>query len=314
MGRTESAQICKRNSGKSIEIFSVFTIFDQKEIMYDDNKMPPIYIVSGGKGVAGHTIVETMLIQYPDNKIPIIMEPEVLTAERVEEITNRVAETRGAVVHTMVDHKIRRLVVEACEHKNIPHFDLVGGLAEYLDQTLDIRPVEQPGLFRLRNIEYFRRVRAIEFTMAHDDGQNVSKIENADVVLTGVSRTGKTPLSIYLAMFGWKVANVPIVPGIPPPESLFTVDPRRVFGLDISIIYLIAQRANRVIRMNMSDDSDYIDRRKVRDELDYAKRTFLKGGFTILNVTNKPIEYTANQVVTMVTDRFGADKWQRDEV
>ena len=150
--------------------------------------------------------------------------------------------------------------------------------------------------------------------MAHDDGQNVSKIENADVVLAGVSRTGKTPLSIYLAMFGWKVANVPIVPGVPPPESLFTIDPRRVFGLDISIIFLIAQRANRVHRMNMAEDSDYIDRRKVRDELDLAKRIFQKGGFTILNVTNKPIEYTANQVVTMVTDRFGADKWQRNEV
>jgi regulator of PEP synthase PpsR (kinase-PPPase family) len=282
--------------------------------MPEDKKMPPIYVVSGGKGVAGHTIVETMLIQYPDNKIPIIMEPEVLTADRVEEITNKVVETKGAIVHTMVDHKMRRVVTEACDRKNIPHFDLVGGLADYLDQTLDIRPVDQPGLFRLRNIEYFRRVRAIEFTMAHDDGQNASKIENADVILAGVSRTGKTPLSIYLAMFGWKVANVPIVPGIDPPDSLFKVDPRRVFGLDISIIYLIAQRANRINRINMSQESDYVDRRKVRSELDYAKKLFETGNFTTLNVTNKPIEYTANQIVTLVTDRFGADKWQRDEV
>jgi regulator of PEP synthase PpsR (kinase-PPPase family) len=282
--------------------------------MDENTKMPPIYVVSGGKGVAGHTIVETMLIQYPDNKIPIIMEPEVLTAERVEDITNQVVETKGAVVHTMVNHQMRRVVTEACDRKNIPHFDLVGGLADYLDQTLDIRPVEQPGLFRLRNIEYFRRVRAIEFTMAHDDGQNASKIENADVVLAGVSRAGKTPLSIYLAMFGWKVANVPIVPGIPPPDSLFKIDPKRVFGLDISIIYLIAQRANRANRINMSQDSDYVDRRKVRAELDYAKGLFNKGGFTVINVTNKPIEFTANQIVTKVTDRFGADKWQKDEV
>jgi hypothetical protein len=282
--------------------------------MDDNSKMPPIYVVSGGKGVAGHTIVETMLIQYPDNKIPIVMEPEVLTVERVEEITDRVVESRGAVVHTMVDHKMRRVVIEACERKKIPHFDLVGGLSDYLDKTLDIRPADQPGLFRLRNIEYFRRVRAIEFTMAHDDGQNVNKIENADIILAGVSRTGKTPLSIYLAMFGWKVANVPIVPGIRTPESLFKVDPKRVFGLDISIIYLIAQRANRVNRINMSLETDYIDRRKVRQELDYAKKIFTAGEFTVLNVTNKPIEYTANQIITMVTDRFGADKWQRDEV
>lgn len=281
--------------------------------MQENNSMPPIYIVSGGKGLAGQNIVEIMLIQYPDNKIPIITEPEVQSEERVEEITENVLRTKGAIVHTMVSHKMRKCVVDACERKGIPHFDLVGGLSDYLDKTLDIRPVEQPGLFRLKNIEYFRRIKAIEFTVAHDDGQNYEKIEKADIVLAGVSRTGKTPLSIYLAMFGWKVANVPIVPGIEPPETLFNVDPRRVFGLDISIIYLIAQRANRVKMMNYGDDTDYVDRRKVREELDYAHRIFSKGGFTTLDVTNKPIEYSANRITTLLTDRFGPDKWQVDD-
>lgn len=282
--------------------------------MEESKRMPPIYIVSGGKGIAGHTIVETMLIQYPDNKIPVIMEPEVITNEQIEKITNKVVETKGAVVHTMVDHIMRKKLKEACDKKNIPHFDLVGGLFDYLDKTLDIRPVDQPGLFRLRNIAYFRRVRAIEFTLAHDDGQNFNKIENADIILTGVSRTGKTPLSIYLAMFGWKVANVPIIPGMEPPDSLFEVDSKRVFGLDISIIYLVAQRKSRVTRFNMAQDTDYINRRKVRAELDYAMSLFNKGGFTVVNVSNKPIEYSANLVITMLTDRFGSDKWQKDEV
>lgn len=276
--------------------------------------MPPIYVVSGGKGVAGHTIVETMLIQYPDNKIPIIVEPEVVTDFQVEEITNKVLQTGGAIAHTMVDHKMRKVVIEACERKQIPHFDLVGEISDYLDKTLDIRPVNQPGLYRLRNIEYFRRIRAIEFTMAHDDGQNAEKIRNADIILTGVSRTGKTPLSIYLAMFGWKVANVPLVPGIEAPPSLFEADARRVFGLDISIVYLVAQRKSRVAKYGMSPDADYINRRKVRDELDNAMRIFEQGHFTVIDVSNKPIETTANQITTLVTERFGADKWQRDEV
>jgi regulator of PEP synthase PpsR (kinase-PPPase family) len=141
-----------------------------KKIHGQKYQQAPIYVVSGGKGVMGHTILETMLIQYPDNKIPIIMESEVRTAERIEECTNRVVETKGAVVLNMVNHKMRRFIPEACDLKNIPHFDLVGGLADYLGQTLHIRPVDQPGLFRHRNIEYFRRVRAIEFTMAHNDG------------------------------------------------------------------------------------------------------------------------------------------------
>lgn len=282
--------------------------------MEENNNMPPIYVVSGGKGVAGHTIVETMLIQYPDNKIPVIVEPEILTQEQVDNVTDKVVAENGAIAHTMVNHEMRQILIEACNMKNIPHFDLVGGLSDYLDKTLDIRPVEQPGLFRLRNIEYFRRVRAIEFTMAHDDGQQADKIKNADIILTGVSRAGKTPLSIYMAMFGWKVANVPIVSGIEPPSSLFEVDPKRVFGLDISIVFLIAQRSSRLVKMGIQEDSDYVNRRKVRDELDYAKRICEKGGFTLMNVSNKPIEYSANRIITMVTDRFGADKWQRDEV
>ena len=282
--------------------------------MEERKNMPPIYVVSGGKGVAGHTIVETMLIQYPDNKIPVIVEPEVLTQKQVEDITDKVALVNGAIAHTMVDHGMRKFLKETCLQKNIPHFDLIGGLSDYLDQTLDIRPVDQPGLFRLRNIEYFRRVRAIEFTMAHDDGQQADKIKNADIILTGVSRTGKTPLSIYMAMFGWKVANVPIVHGIEPPASLYEVDPQRVFSLDISIIFLIAQRSNRLHRMGVQDESDYVNRRKVRDELDYAKSICDKGGFTLIKVSNKPIEYSANKIITKVTDRFGADKWQRDEV
>ena len=282
--------------------------------MEENKRMPPIYIVSGGKGVAGHTIVETMLIQYPDNRIPLIMEPEIRTDEQVEEITNKAVESKGAVVHTMVDHHMRKKLTDACNQKNIPHFDLVGGLFDYLDKTLDIRPIDQPGLFRLRNIEYFRRVRAIEFTMAHDDGQNYDKIENADIILAGVSRTGKTPLSIYLAMFGWKVANVPLIYGIDPPESLFNVDPKRVFGLNISTIFLVAQRKSRVTRINMPEDTDYTNRRKVREELDFAMRIFNKGEFSVLNVSNKPIEHSANLIITMITERFGADKWQRDEV
>jgi len=147
----------------------------------------------------------------------------------------------------MVDPEVRKLLVDECDEKKVKHFDLAGDLSDYLSGLLQARPISKPGLYRLQNIEYFQRIEAIEFTMKHDDGQHSDKIENADIILTGVSRTGKTPLSVYLAMFGWKVANVPLVPGIEPPESLFKVDKNRVFGLNISVRYLIAQRGNRLI-------------------------------------------------------------------
>jgi regulator of PEP synthase PpsR (kinase-PPPase family) len=164
----------------------------------------------------------------------------------------------------------------------------------------------------LRNIAYFKRVEAIDFTLKVDDGQNPEKIGQADIVLTGVSRTGKTPLSVYLAMFGWKVANVPIVSGIEPPEELFKADPGRVFGLNISPVYLIAQRANRVKSLHMDLDSDYINKRKVADELDYARRIFERGGFTEIQITNKPIESSANEILTILTSRFEQEKWKKD--
>ncbi len=167
-------------------------------------------------------------------------------------------------------------------------------------------------MYRLSQLAYFQRVEAIDFTLKLDDGQNVEKIAQADIVLTGVSRTGKTPLSVYLAMFGWKVANVPIVYGIEPPKELFEIDPQRVFGLNISSVYLISQRASRIKNLPIGEDSSYVDRRKVTEEIAFAERIFQKGGFTEIQITNKPIESSANEILTILTDRFSQNDWKKN--
>jgi [pyruvate, water dikinase]-phosphate phosphotransferase / [pyruvate, water dikinase] kinase len=272
---------------------------------------PPIYVVSGGKGLAGDAVVQSILIQFPNNKVPVIISPNVLSAEKVDEVVNKVITTGGVIVHTMVDPVMRELLIHVCNEKGVTHFDLAGNLSDYLSGLLKIKPISKPGLYRMSHIEYFQRVEAIEFTLKHDDGQNADKIFNADIILTGVSRTGKTPLSVYLAMFGWKVANVPLVPGIPPPDALFKVDKERVFGLTISVQYLIAQRGNRMRNLKMAHDTDYIEPRKVRQELEYAESICNKAGFTIFDITNKPIESSANEILTLITDRFGRDNWKK---
>lgn len=272
---------------------------------------PPIYVVSGGKGLAGDAVVQSVLIQFPNNMVPVYIKPDVLNMEKVNEVVDLAVCSGGVVVHTMVDPEVRKVLIQACNEKNIRHFNLVGELSDYLSDLLKQPPISKPGLYRLQNIEYFQRVEAIEFTVNHDDGQHADKIENADIILTGVSRTGKTPLSIYLAMFGWKVANVPLVPGIDPPESLFKVDKNRVFALDISVRYLIAQRGNRMKGLNISETTDYVEPQMVRRELDYAESIFRKGGFTVINITNKPIESSANEILTLLTERFGRDNWKK---
>ena len=278
-----------------------------------EGKAPPVYIVSGGKGLAGDAVVQSVLIQFPNNKVPVIIVPDVLNQEKIDEVISKVLVTKGVIVHTMVDPDVRKMLIESCVRSLVTHFDLVGDLSDYLSELLNTKPISKPGLYRLSNIAYFRRVEAIDFTLKTDDGQNPDNVIKADIVLTGVSRTGKTPLSIYLAMFGWKVANVPLVPGIDPPITLFKADPERVFGLNISPAYLIAQRANRVKSLHMDENADYINTRKVGEELAFARRIFQRGGFTEIMITNKPIESSANEILNILTSRLDREKWKKEE-
>jgi len=276
-------------------------------------KISPIYIVSGGKGLAGDAVVQSVLIQFPNNKIPVIIVPDILNQQKIDEVISKALATGGAIVHTMVDPDARKMLIDSCVKRGVNHFDLVGDLSDYLSNLLNTKPISKPGLYRLSNIAYFQRVEAIDFTLKVDDSQNPERISQADIVLTGVSRTGKTPLSVYLAMFGWKVANVPLIPGIEPPVELFKADPSRVFGLNISSIYLISQRANRVKSLHMDIDTDYINTKKVGEELTYARRIFEKGGFTEIQITNKPIESSANEILNLLTSRFDRDMWKKNE-
>ncbi len=166
------------------------------------NTCPPIFVVSGGKGLSGTNVVRSVLIQFPDYKCPVKVVPGVNSKKIILETVEKAKTRKGVIVHTMVDPVMRMEVIKACEEHEVPNFDIVGGLSDYLSESLGTQPLSKPGLYRLSNIEYFRRVEAIEFTIKHDDGLNVHRLSKADIILTGVSRTGKTPLSIYLCSGG----------------------------------------------------------------------------------------------------------------
>ncbi len=276
--------------------------------MQEEKNLPPVYIVSGGKGVAGHVMVQSTLIQFPDNKVPVQVVTDVITEEKLLETIEKVIHTGGIVVHTMVDTDMRARLIKLCRDRNVREIDMMGELSDYISNLIKKEPVRIPGLYRKVNQEYFDRISSIEFTLAHDDGLNPDKINNADVVLTGVSRAGKTPLSVYMAMFGWKVANIPIVKGMEPPEELFKIDAGRVFGLTLSLSTLITQRSKRLARMgNVSLDS-YVEPHDVREEIDYAESIFRKGGFTVIDVTDKPIESSSNEIIAFIMQRYPQNK------
>jgi len=263
-----------------------------------------IYVFSGGKGLPTHSIVKSILVQFPENKIPVKIMPDIRTMRDLEKGIREVWENGGFVVHSMVEREMRERLISRCREYGIREFDLVGNLFIYLSSILKQEPLNEPGLFRKMNLEYIDRIEAIEYTISSDDGLNPKSIHEADIVLTGISRTGKTPTSMYMAMLGWKVANVPLVQGIEPPEDLFLVDPNRVFGLDISTNRLVTHRKKRLSDFGYDETTSYIDPRTIRNELDYATSVFRRGGFSVIKVTNKPIESVANEIIEILTLRF----------
>lgn len=267
-------------------------------------KAEPVYVVSGGKGLAGNNMVHSLLIQYPNNNVPVIIVPQVSEEKQLVELVQKVKNEGGLITHTLVNRELRNKLRNLCEENGVKHIDFMGELADYLDEHLDIPSLQSPGLYREINQQYFDRIDAIEFTLNHDDGLSPEKLKNAEIILTGVSRSGKTPLSVYLAMYGWKVANIPLVHGIDPPKELFEIDPQRVFGLSISPGNLISHRIKRLRSLNNTENSSYVDERLVMQEIRNANFIFEKGKFTVINVSNKPVETSANEILNMMANRF----------
>jgi [pyruvate, water dikinase]-phosphate phosphotransferase / [pyruvate, water dikinase] kinase len=267
----------------------------------------PIFIVSGGKGIAGHTMVHSLLIQYPNNNVPVNVIPDIQSPDKIDEVVNQAKKTNAIIVHSMVSSSLRKMLINRCHEEGVKEIDNMGPLADYLENELGLVSISVPGLYRRINAQYFDRIEAIEYTMNHDDGLDTNHLQNAEIILTGVSRAGKTPLSVYMSMFGWKVANVPLIINIDPPGQLFEVDPRRVFGLRISPEQLIPLRTQRMKNQRMVGNNGYIDEDEVQAEVRFANRIFERGGFTVINVANKPIETTANEIIGMISERFNYD-------
>lgn len=265
---------------------------------------PSIYIVTGGHGFTGNFIVQSVLAQFPRNRIDIVLKEDVNSIKKMEKAVREGIDAGAIIVHTLVDQGMRERLKKLCLENNCRNIDLMGDLIDIISEDLGEEPLNQPGLFRKANTEYFDRLESIDFTIRHDDGLNIENIRNADIVLTGVSRTGKTPLSMYLAMLGWKVANVPIIRGFTPNPVLFEVDSLRVFGLKISTTQLLTHRKKRLHLYDKLSETDYINPRKIREELEYARSVFLRGNFTVVDVSNKAIESIANDILRHLTKRF----------
>jgi len=273
---------------------------------------PPIYILSGGTGSSGRQIVETALAQFPAFRAPVVLRKHVRTLEQAEAVVMEAKSDGGAVVHTLVDGSLRKSVIRLGRKHGVATIDLMGPLLAQLAGRAGAEPVGQPGLYRELREEYFGRVEAVDFAVSHDDGCGLDDLPAADVVILGVSRCGKTPLSMYLATLGWKAANIPIVNGIAPPDVLRRVDRRKVVGLTIGHPRLLEHRKKREKLLGDVGATSYAAPSAVFEELEFAKKLYRDGGYFVVDVTDKPVEMIADEVAGLIAP--GPDKGQRRTV
>lgn len=213
----------------------------------------------------------------------------------------------GLVLFTLVNSNIRRELERKCRRRGINAVSVLDPVVDALSALLGQEAKARPGRQHALDAAYFARVDAIQFTIAHDDGVGSDNWEEADIVLAGVSRTSKTPTSIYLANRGFKVANIPLVPESPPPPILFKLKHPLVVGLTANPDRLIQIRRNRLLSLNQAPETDYVDLGKVNGELAYARRLFADNGWPTIDVTRRSIEETAAAIVKLCSDRSEAD-------
>lgn len=267
----------------------------------------PIYVVSGGTGTSGGLLTRTALAQFQDANNPVVPVPEVRRVEQFEEIIAQAVETDGAIVHTLVDNDLRTDFSNLSREHNVAALDLIGPLLLHLTRFLGQEPLGQPGLYRQQREDHVRRMQAFEFALEHDDGMRTHELGQAEIVLVGVSRVGKTSLNMYLAMQGWKAANVPLIKDIPPPPALFDIDPRRVVGLTVEPAQLGIFRRHRQRSLGLPPNTPYTDPAEHYAELEFSRQTFRRGRFALVDVTDMPIEESAQVIIARVTRRLESD-------
>jgi len=263
-----------------------------------------VYVISDATGETAERMVRAALLQFSDSPAALRLYTRVRLEDEMRTIVDRARDRRALVVFTVVSNTHRELLRRLCDEAGVEAVDLIGALMAKLGQYLSARPRGVPGLLHTITDDYFRRIEAVEFTVKNDDGREPRALPKADIVLVGISRTSKTPLSTYLAQKGYKVANVPLVLGIPAPEELALVDEERVFGLTIRIEELLRIRQTRLQHLGMPPDTSYAQREHIAAELAYAQQVFRQHpGWPVIDITGKAIEETAANVIRIIKDR-----------
>ncbi|PKR79019.1 phosphoenolpyruvate synthase regulatory protein [Halalkalibacillus sediminis] len=258
------------------------------------------YVISDSVGETAELLVKAAISQFTidDSKIQRI--PYVNDEQTMVEAFEQAEANEGLIAFTLVKPEFRQKMFELSDRFNVPTVDVLGPLLDKLEGHLEEKPKMEPGLVHKLDEDYYKRVEAIEFAVKYDDGRDAKGILKADLVLIGVSRTSKTPLSQFLAHKRIKVANVPIVPEVEPPEELYQVDPGKCIGLKINSDKLTHIRTERLKALGLDGSANYAKADRIQEEIDYFNRVVDKIGCRTIDVSNKAVEETANVIRHMI--------------
>jgi regulator of PEP synthase PpsR (kinase-PPPase family) len=276
----------------------------------DKKNNPIIFTLSDGTGETALSIVKAALAQFEGSSISVKRFNKIRTRESLESVLLDAVSNNAIVIATLVDHELRVYLMSRGVQLGVKMVDVLFPVLDSIASQLNQKPSSVPGLFRQLDGDYFKRIWAVEYTVRHDDGVLGHDIVEADIILVGVSRTSKTPLSIYLAHKGYKVANIPLVPNVKLPESLQLVDQNKVVGLIIDPDRLAEIRGARLqalgaLNSDGDQSGDYANADKIFEELEWSREVFKQNRrWPVLDVTGKAIEENAVEIEKIILSRF----------
>ena len=261
-----------------------------------------IYILSDSIGETGEQVAKAAAAQFKDLDYKLKRFPYISEKEQVLNIVQEAASVNSIIVFTTVIEELKETIIIECEKKDLEYVDIMSQLLSSFHNVLGNEPVHVPGTMRRLDERYFNRVAAIEFAVKYDDGKDSRGIKKADIVLIGVSRTSKTPLSMYLAHKNIKVANVPLVPEAPLPEELFDISPKRIMGLTANPIKLNEIRQERLKALGLSNNASYANLDRILEELEYSEKIMKKLSCPVIDVSNKAVEESASIIMEIMRE------------
>lgn len=259
-----------------------------------------IYILSDSVGETAEHLAKAIAEQFKPSMYETRKFPYVDSVDTVKDIVTEAASNNSLLIFTVVIETIRDAIVQQCAARNVPCFDVMSPLLTFFEDTLRVKPMREAGIIHRLDENYFKRVEAVEFAVKYDDGKDPRGVKKADVVIIGVSRTSKTPLSMYLAHKNVKVANIPLVPEVPVPEELYEISNKKVIGLTTNPIKLNEIRQERLKALGLNDSASYASLERILQELEYADNIMRRVGCPVIDVASKAVEETANIILEIM--------------